>query len=228
MRGVGLAAWAALVIACNDRPLPGDASTGAQSTASSSSGDTPTSSSGDTPTTSASDDTAMTPADPTGTPAMCGCGVAPEQASCDDEATLWAFVPECPGALPCERVTVRCPRPGADLYDCQNELVFAEEALDCVLTAMRDRTPGRFVLEGTVSGNHGYHETYGLHLTGGETAVLSTCTGGIVGSIAGAQGTLLAPKFFADCLALENPQLRYACVATGVDQQTSLPACAGG
>ena len=78
-----------------------------------------------------------------------------------------------------------------------------------------------------LAGDASFRRYFRVH-RGGETAVLSTCTGGIVGSIAGAQGTLLAPKFFADCLALENPKLRYACVATGVDQQTALPACAGG
>lgn len=212
-----------LVLACNERPLPGDASTGTGSTggAAPTSSTSATGASGEAPTTTAVDAT-------TGAPALCGCAGAPaEPLDCDDDATLWAHVPECALAEPCGRVTVECPRPGADLYDCQNELVFAEDALDCVLTAMRDRTPGRFIIEGNVSGNHGYRLTHTLRLPGGEAAVTSTCTSGIEGSIGGSLGGLAPASFFTDCLGQADPDLRYACLFTGVLDKVGLPACAG-
>jgi hypothetical protein len=204
---------------CNDRPLPGDESTGSSGAAptTGASGATPTSSSGEAPTTG--DAT-------TGSPALCQCSAFTEApGECDVDDDLWTQIPDCTFATICERVTVECPRPGADLYDCQDELVIAEDALTCALTAMRDRTPGRFIIEGTAGGNHGYHETHGMRLRGDDTVVISECIGAIGGSVSAFEGTLALPAYFADCLAMVEPKLRHICLLDGLTTKTSLPAC---
>lgn len=218
-------------LGCPDRAVSTDSATGETGASSSATGSGPptssaTADSGETTATGAT--TSVTTSSTTGAAAGCVCTAFAGEKDCGDD-NFWMHVPDCDLDTICPTLTVQCARPNDDLYFCQNELVFDGEALACILEAMRDRTPGRFIVEGySDDGLFGDASVYGVRLTGDAGAVLSTCKVGDTGVGWGGKARILAPPvFFADCLAELDPRVRHGCILAGMLEPAALPACSG-
>ncbi|HEY0135906.1 MAG TPA: hypothetical protein VGB85_17595 [Nannocystis sp.] len=215
---------AALLAACNpdDKAMTSETSGTSGGVAS----DTPTTSGGTTgalTTTSSGDSTG----DTTGADATCMCAAFSEiEGGCANDS-VWMHVAQCELDTICPPLTVQCPRPGADLYDCQGELVFAEDAMTCALAALRDRTPGRFIVEGTEAGMFYFGTLYGLRLRGDEVAVVTECRSGEGTGWHASDRPLAPPAHFAGCLAMPKPLARHGCLLQGLGDPVVLPECAG-
>jgi hypothetical protein len=189
---------------------------------------------GATSTTSAStSSTDATAADSTGMDppaASCACAPGfPARDFCYVE-DLAGWVPGCPQEQPCSRVTVTCPRPNQDLYDCSSELVFDEAAMQCMLETLRDGTPGRLVIDGLLDyGIRSGQSLYMVHVLEGRTAVRAGCIDFDFGheTYEPAVHELADPSYFTECMAVEAPRERYECMMNGLGEGTALPACPG-
>jgi len=161
---------------------------------------------------------------------VCPCTQVPAEDPYDCSYELvGAELPHCGWAPICDEVTVDCARAGTDLYDCTAELVYAEEALACALTALRDRTNGALLIEGDTD--------FGLYTDQSKTVIWIlpddvAATGDCFGTDVGGEWThvyavTLAPAdHFADCLDLAAPSDRYDCLFAGVSNEaTPLSAC---
>jgi len=206
-----------LLAACGDRPIPGDSSTGDASTGTAATTTTttiPPGTTGDTPTTG--------PA-----PLACSCAAYFDHTGCGDDE-LWPQIADCEQPTICPTVTVACPRPNQDIYSCQDELVIDAEALECAIAALRDRTPGRFIIEGIANGGlFSAPPVFAVRLPGADQAATTSCqvtdTGTSWDAIA---STLAEPSFFSDCLAKPNTQARHACALAGLlMDKSTLPLC---
>ncbi len=161
----------------------------------------------------------------TGDTAACMCTAFAEVEGGCSEDNLWDHVPACSLDLICPTLTVQCPHPNADLYMCETQLVFDEAALTCVLTALRDRTPGRFVVEGTEAGPMYFGTLYGMRLRGEDAAVVSECRSGEGTGWSATTRTLAAPEHFSECLTMPSPLARHTCLLAGLTNEVELPAC---
>jgi len=206
------------VTACGDRPIPGDTSTGDTSTGTSSTTTpttaSPTSSTSDTPTTGAA-------------PLACSCAAFFDHQGCGDDE-LWPQIADCELPTICPTVTVDCPRPNEDIYFCQDDLVIDAEALECAIVAMRDRTPGRFIIEGI--NNPGFFfdpPVFAVRLPGVDQAATTSCQRTDAGTGWDAiASTLAEPSFFSDCLAKPEAHTRHSCALAGLlMNKSSLPLC---
>jgi len=236
----GLLMSVAIVFACpSDDTTPSDGSgsagtTASATTASSTNGITSTSSASSS-SGSTSDPTAAsepTTADSTGTPPpedACMCVEPwPEEQACGTEE-LVAWVPGCPEAEPCSRLTVACPRPGVDLYDCTSELVYDEAAMQCMLETLRDGTLARLELDGTMDGGiFSSQSIYVIHVLEGRMAVRAGCFQSDIGAqLYGPDlHTLADADYFTGCIDMAAPDDRYECMMDGLGEGAMLQECA--
>lgn len=211
-----------LVAACGDRTLPGETATGDPSTGTSPASatttaiptTTTTSSTGDTPTTGAA-------------PLACSCAAYFDHDGCGDDE-LWPQIADCELPTICPTVTVACPRPNQDIYSCEADLVIDAEALECAIVAMRDRTPGRFIVEGINNGGiFSAPPVFAVRLPGADQAATTSCQGTDTGTSWDAiASTLAEPSFFSDCLATPDAQARHDCALQGLlMHKSTLPLC---
>lgn len=214
-----LAVLPLLALACNgDRVITtdGDASTTSPQTTGTT--DTPTG----TPTTG--------DASTTDTPvAACSCAAYNDHTGCGDDE-LWPQIADCELATICPTVTVDCPHPNQDLYSCQGQLVIDSAALTCALTAMRDRTRGRFIIEGVANPGLFFDPPVrAVRLLGDDRAAVTWCVNSDTGTGWDAlASTLAAPAHFDECLALSSDNARHDCALKGLmgfEDPVSLPLC---
>jgi hypothetical protein len=179
---------------------------------------------------------AATATDSTGAPpaGACECAGPGPDADADghdcDAAALAAWVPGCPEAQPCSRLTVACPRPGVDLYDCSQEYTYDEAAMQCVLETLRDGTPARLEIDGTEDyGLFGGQSFYLVHVLEGRMVVRAGCIPGDAGVtlFEPRLKTLPEPEFFTGCMEMATPKDRYDCITLGVNGGDALPECPG-
>ncbi|HET6582081.1 MAG TPA: hypothetical protein VFG69_01515 [Nannocystaceae bacterium] len=152
---------------------------------------------------------------------VCACaGEQQDYPSCGFEIT-------CELPMPCERLTVTCPRPGADLYDCTAELVYDTDALRCVLEVLRDDTPAHLRVDGDVDqGTFVGPEEHQLLVLGDRRLTKTTCMATDVGGDGSAATMSSADAdYFTACLALDIPRERYECLWAGLAPTGDLPAC---
>jgi hypothetical protein len=140
---------------------------------------------------------------------------------------LVAWIPGCPEAEPCSRLTVECSRPGVDLYYCKAELVFDEAAMQCMLETLRDGTPARLVLDGTMDGIFSGQSMYVIHVLEGRMAVRAGCMQSDIGAqLYGPDlHTLADADYFTGCMDVAAPDDRYDCMLDGLGEGTTLPEC---
>lgn len=206
-------------------PSSGPGSTQGATSTSSASGSGPEPSSASSTDATAADSTGMDP--PAG---MCACAPGfPARDFCHVE-DLAGWVQGCPQEQPCSRVTVTCPRPNQDLYDCTSELVFDEAAMQCMLETLRDGTRGQLVIDGLMDyGIRSGQSLYVVHVLEDRTAVRAGCIDVDFGNetYEPAMHALADPGYFTDCMAVEAPRERYQCMMDGLGEGTALPACPG-
>lgn len=150
-----------------------------------------------------------------------------EGPGCNPDAIV-SWVSGCPEAQPCSRLTAQCPRPGADLYDCTNEVVFDEAALQCVLETLRDGTPARLELDGLEDmGVFSGQSQYVVHVLEGRRVVRAGCQSVDTGVLTFGPRThvLQEPEFFTDCMAMAGPRDRYDCITLGIGEGEPLNEC---
>jgi hypothetical protein len=241
----GLLVVVILVLGCpGDDAVPSDGSgsggsgrdsSGSTTAASTSTvGVTSTSSASSSSSSSSSWETADSTADSTGAPPpdACACAApwpfAPENYCALEPLASWA--PGCPDASPCPRLSVDCPRPGVDLYNCKSELMYDEAAMQCMLEVLRDGTQGRLEIDGRLhNGFHFAHPLSLLHVLEGRTAVYASCME--LGSFGAApydepsRYVLAEPGYFTECMAVDVPRERYDCMLDGLGEGTLLPGC---
>ena len=156
----------------------------------------------------------------------CSCAAYYDHSGCGDDE-LWPQIADCELPTICPTVTVDCPRPNQDLYSCESALVIDSAALTCALTAMRDRTPGRFIIEGLR--NPGWFfdpPVSAVRLLGDERAATTVCYGTDTGTKWDAPtSTLAPPAHFEDCLAKSSDFARHDCALAGLQDPISLPLC---
>lgn len=225
-----LLATLALALACpSDDTVTGDGSgTGSTSApasttdATSTNGITSTSSASGSSTTATDPTTADSTGDPS-SPRACLCEWPNELGfECNAEA-LAAWVPSCPEAQPCPRLTVECPRAGVDLYDCTSELAFDEAAMQCMLEVLRDGTPARLEIDGLEdNGAFSGQSLYLVHVlaleTGDRAALRTGCMPIDLGAEPyGPTPFLLADSdYFTACMDVAAPAERYDCMMNGL------------
>lgn len=176
--------------------------------------------------------TGTTAADETGPPPpadQCMCQVPDlEAVGCGFEQ-LPQWSPGCPDAMPCDRVTVECMRPGQDLYDCMGqELVYDEPALQCALETLRDQVPARLELDGREDmGIFTSQLRIVLHVLGEGMAVSASCQSTDVGFIGSGPRAreVMGASHFEGCLALPTAAERYDCLWEGLVVLDELPTC---
>jgi hypothetical protein len=229
-----LLAAVALAFAC-----PGDDATPSGGSGSAGPTTTTTTTSTSTSTTTepgSSTTAATTTADSTGTPPVgdCECAIADpfgdELDPTCDAAALASWVPGCPDAQPCPRLTVACPRPGVDLYDCTMEYTYDDAATQCMLETLRDGTPARLEIDGLEDpGLFGGQSRYMVHVLEGRMAVRAGCLRNDVGVLdfGPSLHTLAEPDYFTGCIALPTPSERYDCLMAGLQGDADVPPCGG-
>ena len=228
----GLLALLSLAFACPaDDTVPSDGSgTGGGTGGSTSTSDVSTN--GITSTGSPSTSTDPTAAETTGMePPLdaCACVLSyPSRDSCGAEE-LVDWVVGCPQEQPCSRLSVTCPRPGQDLYDCTSELVFDEAAMQCMLETLRDGTPARLEIDGLLDyGLLSGQSLLMVHVLDGRTAVRASCIGVDTGAEAfdPTSHMLADADYFTACVEAATPLERYECMMAGLlGEGTSLPVC---
>jgi hypothetical protein len=191
-----------------------------------------TSTNGITSTSSPGGSTDPTAAESTGMePPLdaCACVLSyPSRSSCGAEE-LVNWVVGCPQEQPCSRLSVTCPRPGQDLYDCTSELVFDEAAMQCMLETLRDGTPARLEIDGLL--DYGISSGQSLHLVHvleGRTAVRAACINVDVGAetFDPTSHVLTDADYFTACIEAATPLARYECMMDGLlGEGTTLPVC---
>jgi hypothetical protein len=205
-------------------PSTGSGSTQGATSTSSASGSSTESSAASSTDATAADSTGMDP--PAGS---CACAPGfPARDFCYVE-DLAEWVPGCPQEQPCSRVTVTCPRPNQDLYDCSSELVFDEAAMQCMLETLRDGTPARLEIDGLL--DYGISSGQSLHLVHvleGRTAVRAACINVDVGAetFDPTSHVLTDADYFTACIEAATPLARYECMMDGLlGEGTTLPVC---
>lgn len=167
---------------------------------------------GEDPTTG---DETETTGDPAALPEGCQCAIPDDRFSCDDLATT-----ECDGEVLCPTVTRDCARP-PDFYACDTEYEYDEDALECALTALRDRTIGKVEIaaENEVCGFEGCGtDRWRIAIRGEDVAVVDDCSASPLGAEA-SYATLrqMAPSaFFEACLSMPSAAMRYDCMFDGL------------
>jgi hypothetical protein len=169
--------------------------------------------------------------DPDPDPA-CACaepGLDGFEPGCNYDA-LWDYGPACDLPALCETLQVTCAREGADLYSCQpSEIVFDEPALTCALEALRDGTPGRLNIDGTLDlGIFAGQQIHVLRILDDGRITTNAC----LSTDVGAQWNPTVARVragadhFAMCLAAPELADRYACLFDGLLAGAEpLPAC---
>ncbi len=191
---------------------------------------TPGASTTGNPGTGSSTDPTAT--DSTGAPPVdaCACAVPyPSVHGCSVE-DLNAWVPGCPEAPPCSRLTVECSRPGVDLYDCRAELAYDEAAMQCALEALRDGTPSWLEIDGLDPGGLFTGQSlYVIHVLEGRMAVQAGCQFADAGAYTYGPDlhALADPSHFTACMDVASPAERYQCMLEGLGEGTMLPECPG-
>ena len=145
-----------------------------------------------------------------------------ENPSCEDTRPFTCELPDV-----CGHVGYTCPRPNPDMYACDVEYQYDEAELDCALTALRDRTPGRFTAggENDVCGFEGCGtDTFLVAIADTTSAVLHSCSGGPLGpeSWTTELATLASPEYFQGCLDRVVPGERYDCLFDGLQQRVAV------
>jgi len=159
----------------------------------------------------------------TGDSPACVCAIVPDRqdfASC-------GWTPTCELPQPCPRLTVTCPRPGGDLYDCGPEYVYDTDAMRCALEILRDDVPAHLLVDGDEDwGIFSGQEMHEIFVPGGAPITVTTCMATDVGGEgwAGLVGSA-GPDHFASCLEIEVPRDQYACLWAGLSRPTDVPAC---
>ncbi len=118
--------------------------------------------------------------------------------------------------------------PVPTLYDCTVEFEYDEEAMDCVLQALRDRTPGRYDIDGVqVGGVFVSDSIVSVRVREDGTALHTECQQGDVSAILfdRKQYDLQASSYFETCRGLPAPSDRYECLFDGLVSRREIPAC---
>lgn len=218
-----------LVLACGPSTNPGDGDGSAGSTSDASSGPatdpggtslaTSTSStSGATQAVDSSGPSATTGEDD-GLPPGCRCIEPPADATtCDALARS-----ECELETLCDELVGECQRLGPDMYTCnRGSYTWTEQALTCMLEALRDRTPGRltYAVQNEVCFLEGCAYRIGqISIVGDGLALVQDCEELAIGATASYDtlDTLAEPAYFEGCLALTPPAERYECMRGGIE-----------
>jgi hypothetical protein len=150
-------------------------------------------------------------------PPECTCIEVPDAPQNCAEAADSTCTPE----LSCDTITVRCPRPGVDLYSCESEAAYAEEALRCALTLLVERTPGRFDISAETSqcGFEGcIYELRDIVVTADGRAVVRACDQIPINDSESETSvrTLAEPAYFTACLEMASPAQQYDCMLAGL------------
>lgn len=156
-------------------------------------------------------------------PEGCACREIPDDTfTCDDRAPT-----ECQGGSLCPEIVGICPRPNPDLYACDIEYEYDEQALACALEALRDRTPGKITTEteNSICGLEGCgSDQTEITIVPGERAVVRACTANPI-TAESSDSTLRElspPAFFDECLALPTTNERYRCMFDGLQSTATL------
>ncbi len=149
-------------------------------------------------------------------PEGCSCRVPAESGSCAEIASS-----ECAGEPLCAPIVVECSRPNPDMYACEAEYTYDEEALTCALEALRDRAAGTLSIdsENEVCGLEGCGSYRAqIAILADERVVLSSCNANPIQaeSASSSLRQLAAPEHFEGCLALPAPADRYDCLFEGI------------
>lgn len=209
---LGFASCLVLLGACGPGTEPGDGSGGGTAGDSSNSTDAGTTGPGATgvaESTATGGDALL--------PAGCSCREPLEQApTCEEQSRS-----QCTGDLLCPDVIGSCARPSADLYACEGELTYGEEALACALAALRDRPPGKlaFDVENDTCGLEGCgSDRTEITIVPDDRAVVRHCVQSPISaeSSSSTYDTLAEPAYFDECLSLTTVRERYECMVAGI------------
>ncbi len=137
------------------------------------------------------------------------------------------FESSCALPMPCPRVTVTCPRPGADFYECGPEYVYDEEAIRCALEVLRDDTPAHLLLDGTEDyGIYTGQAEHEIFVEGDRVLSYTRCMATDVGNEGWAKlAQSAAADHWSGCLDLDIPREMYECLWAGIASTADAPAC---
>ena len=201
----------------------GSASTGGLSASSTDPGtastSAATSSTAESSSTSSSSSSSSSTTDGDALPPECSCtDVVDDAFGCSDTSDSI-----CDGELICPTLTVSCPRPNPDMYECSSEYVYDEAALACALAALRDRTPGRFLIdaENGICGLEGCgRDQSEITVTGDGRAVVMACSADPLGE--GSNNTTVSmladAAYFTACIEVGTPAEQYDCLLAGLGE----------
>ena len=154
-------------------------------------------------------------------PQGCQCTLPEEDLGCDALATT-----ACDGEVLCETVTRSCARP-PDFYACDGAYEYDEEALDCALGALRDRTVGfiEVASENDVCGFEGCGtDRWRISIRGADVSVVERCSSSPLDaeSSHGTLRQLAEPAFFEACLGMPSAAMRYGCLFDGLSDDVDV------
>ncbi len=152
-----------------------------------------------------------------GLPQACECVTPSERpVSCEDARTV-----QCALEPLCDPIVYECPRPNQDMYACDAEYEFDEDALTCALVALRDRAPGIITASGEndICGFEGCgDDRVELAITSDERVVSLRCSSSPISleSVSTSEDELAPPQHFESCLELAGGPARYSCLLDGL------------
>lgn len=141
---------------------------------------------------------------------------------------MFEDVPQCPSQTPCPTLTVTCPMGQMDLYDCKPMYEYDEEAMACMLAAFRDRTPGRYDIDGDMDyGLYTGQSRLQIRIRNDGLAIHTWCwsTDGGTDWTNSNVRNLAAPAYFDGCANEVAPASRYGCLVHGLTEVMELPLC---
>ncbi|MGB1015616.1 MAG: hypothetical protein ACPG4T_15880 [Nannocystaceae bacterium] len=163
----------------------------------------------------------------------CGCTVdscsngigACDGFSCSPKALMYSVTYCAADSLDCGPVLETCGE-----FDCAPEdRIYDETALDCTLTAMRDRAPGMYAWDSTLDGH--YSGDIGVfHLGDGGAMWARQCNyeDFSVGVDQPSGLDLESAAYFDGCLAMPEANARWLCLQDGLIRTDDIATCNGG
>ncbi len=147
--------------------------------------------------------------------------------SCSLSAMLYSVTFCASDSLACGPVIASC---GGESCQIDPDVVdYDEEALDCTLAALRDRTPGMYGWEKTLDGHYsGDAGVFHLRKDGAMWARQCDWEDLSFGTDRPSGLEIESAEYFEGCLALEKASDRWQCMRDGLSRTAEIPLCDGG
>ncbi|HGG58219.1 MAG TPA: hypothetical protein ENK31_10525 [Nannocystis exedens] len=169
----------------------------------------------------------------------CGCTINTCEngiwSACEDESPSWCGVSSmlysvtfcASDSLDCGPVTESCAGEFCDVDPDARE--YDEEALNCTLAALRDRTPGMYGWESTLDGSYS-GEAGVFHLRKDGAMWARECDWEDLGTSMDQPSGLgiESAEYFEGCLAMAKAGDRWQCMRDGLSRTAEIPLCDGG